>query len=78
MRGGIAFAVIANDGQEHRLTVDAGEPLEPLVLDGAWEFVAEDDNALVISEWLATQEEQGAARETYAAPDADTTAGCRW
>ena len=65
--------MIANDGQEHRLTVDAGEPLEPLVLDGAWEFVAEDANALVIGTWLATPEEPGAARETYAAPDTDTT-----
>ena len=43
------------------------------MLDGAWEFVAEDANALVIGTWLATQEEPGAARETYAAPDTDTT-----
>ncbi|MDF3018616.1 MAG: glycoside hydrolase family 2 sugar binding protein, partial [Thermomicrobiales bacterium] len=62
VRSGNAYAVIANLGQEHRLTVDAGEPLEPLMLDGAWEFVAEDANALVIGTWLATQEEPGAAR----------------
>jgi hypothetical protein len=73
VRGGNAYAVIANSGQEQRLTVAAGESLEPLVLDGAWEFVAEDANALVIGEWLATEEEPGAARETYAAPSADTS-----
>jgi hypothetical protein len=73
VRGGNAYVVIANDGQEQRLTVEAGEPLEPLVLDGAWEFVAEDANALVISEWLATEEEPGAARDRYIAPDADTS-----
>ena len=73
VRGGSAYAVIAKDGREERLTVDAGEPLEPLVLDGPWEFVAEDANALVISEWLATPEEPGTARETYTAPDIDTT-----
>ena len=73
VRGGNAYAMIAKYGQEDRLTVEAGEPLEPLVLDGASEFVAEDANALVIGAWLATPEEPGAARETYAAPDADTT-----
>jgi hypothetical protein len=73
VRGGIASAVIVKDGQEQRLTVDAGEPLESLVLDGGWEFVAEDANALVIAEWLAKPEEPGAARETYVAADADTT-----
>ena len=65
--------MIANDRREDRLTIDAGGPLEPLVLDGPWEFVAEDANALVISEWLATPEEPGTARETYTAPDIDTT-----
>jgi hypothetical protein len=73
VQGGNAYAVIAIDGQEHRLTVDAGEPLEPLVLDDAWVFVAEDANALVIGEWLATPEEPGAAREMYSAPDVDTS-----
>src|SRR5918995_1205067 len=73
VRGGNAYAVIARDGREERLTVDAGEPLETLVLDGAWEFVAENANALVIGTWLATPEEPGMGRETYAAPDADTS-----
>jgi hypothetical protein len=73
VRGGNAHAVIAKDRREHRLTVETDEPLEPLVLDGAWEFVAEDANALVIAAWLATPEEPGAARETYVAPNLDTT-----
>jgi hypothetical protein len=73
VRGGDAYAVIAKGGREGRLTVGAGEPLEPLVLDGAWEFVAEDANALVIDTWLATPEEPGTSWETYAAPDTDTT-----
>jgi hypothetical protein len=73
VRGGDAYAVISKGGQEHKLTVDAGEPLEPIGLDGEWEFVAEDANALVIGEWLAIPEEPGAAWETYAAPDVDTT-----
>jgi hypothetical protein len=73
VRGGNAYVVIARDGREERLSVDAGEPLEPLVLDGAWEFVAEDANALVIGTWQATPEAPGAVQETYTAPDADTT-----
>src|SRR5215218_8640604 len=73
VRGGNAYAVIAGDGREDRLTADAGEPSEPLVLDGAWDFVAEDANALVISTWLATEEEPGTEREMYAAPDVDTS-----
>jgi hypothetical protein len=66
--------VIANDGREERLTVDVGAPLEPLVLDGAWEFVAEDANALVIGSWLARPAEPGVARESYVAPSIDTSA----
>src|SRR5215213_472818 len=73
VRGGNAYAVIASNGREPRLTVDTGEPLEPIVLDGAWDFMAEDANALVISTWLATEEEPGTERKMYAAPDVDTS-----
>src|SRR5829696_6520364 len=73
VRGGHGYAIVAKDGQEHRLRLDVGDPLEPIVLDGAWEFVAEDANALVICSWLATPEEPGAGSVTYVEPDVDTT-----
>ncbi|MBW3633808.1 MAG: hypothetical protein KY456_12365 [Chloroflexi bacterium] len=73
VRGGHGYVVIANDGRDQRLTVEAGEPLDALVLDGVWEFVAEDANALVSGSWLARSEEPGVARESYAARSIDTS-----
>ena len=73
VRGGNGYVVIAKGGREHQLTGEAGEALDSLVLDGAWEFVAEDANALVIGSWLAAAEEPGVARESYTARNIDTS-----
>ena len=68
---GNAYAVIANLGQEHRLTVDAGEPLEPLMLDGAWSSRRMPTRWSSAPGWRRRKNQ--ARREAYAAPDADTT-----
>ncbi len=47
--------------------------MEPLHLDGEWEFRAEDENALIISHWLATAAEPGEPIETYTAAEAGTS-----
>jgi hypothetical protein len=67
-----AFAVIEVEGQQKRVALTAEAPVNPLTLDGEWEFLPEGENALVIGKWLAAQEKKGTAREAYAKPDADT------
>jgi hypothetical protein len=70
------FIVLERDGKRLRQTAQATGPLlEPLLLDGEWEFQAETDNALVIGQWLAAQERPGAAWQAYAGLDADTSSG---
>lgn len=72
VRGGEAVAVVAGPDGEERLVAETGEAVTPLVLDGDWEFVAEDDNALVVGRWLAIAEAPGSNPAGYAAPDAPT------
>ena len=60
--------VLERNGQRTRLAAEAGEPTDPLVLDGAWEFEAETGNALVLGRWVATAEVPGTAPADYAAP----------
>jgi hypothetical protein len=67
-----AYAVIADADRHHRLIGTVTSLPEPLTLDGDWEFVAEDANALVIGRWMATPEVPGASPETYMAPQVDT------
>ncbi|HSL47054.1 MAG TPA: glycosyl hydrolase [Anaerolineales bacterium] len=71
-RANEAFAVIAKDDNQKRLTAQSEEPAASLTLDGEWEFQPEGDNALVIGKWLATHETTGRDRSAYAKPDADT------
>ncbi|NIV33926.1 MAG: hypothetical protein GWN58_32110, partial [Anaerolineae bacterium] len=65
--------VLEHDGHPIHLVAEAGEPAGPLVLDGAWEFEAENDNALVLGNWLTTAEMAGTVQADYSAPDVDTT-----
>jgi hypothetical protein len=44
---------------------EGGADFDPIALDGAWSFEAEDDNALVLTSWLAAQERADVALETY-------------
>lgn len=60
-------------GQEAADVPDAAE-LEVIPsheLTGSWTFEPEDDNALVLKDWLAAPEQDGLSPEMYAAPDAD-------
>ena len=68
-----ATVVVDGDGAQRTLRVEAAAPMEELLLDGAWEWQAEDANALVIGEWLATAAAPGTPPDSYAAADADTT-----
>ena len=70
-----AVVVVAlPDGGEERLTA-RGEPVrEPVVLDGEWEFEAQDQNALVLGDWLSTAQADGAGTDEYAAAEVDTDA----
>jgi hypothetical protein len=45
--------VIESEGSQ-RFDLGEREAIEPLSLDGEWEFHAEDDNALIIDRWLGT------------------------
>ena len=67
-----AFAVIEKEGQQKRLTSQAEEPATPLTLDGEWEFQPETENALVIGNWLVTQETAGTPLDAYTKADIDT------
>ncbi|HYN88693.1 MAG TPA: glycosyl hydrolase [Ardenticatenaceae bacterium] len=68
-----AYVVLERDGEQRRLEARAGAVAEPITLDGEWEFVAEDANALVTGNWLATPQTSGDNPDTYAAPGADTS-----
>lgn len=59
--GPVASATITavRDGVEHQLTGGDAPPPLPIVLDGNWEFSAEQPNALVIERWLAREEPAG-------------------
>jgi hypothetical protein len=46
-------------------------PGTTLELAGPWSFTAEDDNALVVTGWVATPERPGDGPEAYAGPEAD-------
>jgi hypothetical protein len=70
-RGGEATIVVARDGRIERLSATASASGEPVVLDGAWEFVAEGGNALVIRDVLTTCEAEEAAVKAYAGVDVD-------
>ncbi len=67
-----AHIVLLQDGTERTIKATAAKPSDTLVLDGDWEFAAEDANALVIGEWLTTPAQEGVALEAYNAADADT------
>ena len=67
-----AYAVIEKDGKQKRLTFQAEELAASLNLDGEWEFQPENENALVIGKWLATQETKGSNHIAYAKPDTHT------
>jgi alpha-L-rhamnosidase len=65
-----AAITVERDGREHQLTAEAAGPPEPtVVLDGDWEFRAEQPNALVLDRWLALPEGDGSGDVT--SPDLD-------
>jgi hypothetical protein len=68
-----AYVEIDDASGRIRLTAAGQPPAPSLPLDGEWEFVAEDANALVLGRWLALAETPGRAPATYARPDAGTT-----
>lgn len=63
----------ASDGHHAALSSDVKPGAEPLILDGEWEFWAEDANALVIDRWLAHEGVPGVAEDVYVGRDIDTT-----
>jgi hypothetical protein len=67
--------LLEQNGRRNRLSAEAGELPGPLVLEGEWEFQAQDANALVIGKWLARDEAPGTDPASYAGPDADTSSG---
>ncbi|HZB95703.1 MAG TPA: glycosyl hydrolase [Herpetosiphonaceae bacterium] len=67
------YVVLDGNGQQDRLTVEATELPAPLLLDGDWEWTAEDANAYIAREWIATTHVPGTPEQPYTAPDADTT-----
>jgi hypothetical protein len=71
--GGEAWATISSGGEEERLQAQGGAVLAPLVLDGDWEFIAEDANTLIVDRWLVMPEQDGGVPDAYAAPDADAS-----
>ena len=71
--GDEAYLVLNGNGRSHRLSAAPSEHLEPLVLDGDWEFAAEDANALIVGKWLVVTESEGATPQDYAAPELDTS-----
>ncbi|HJR80315.1 MAG TPA: glycosyl hydrolase [Anaerolineales bacterium] len=68
-----AFVQVEKDGQPERLFAEPAELVEPLVLDGEWEFRTENANALVIGSWLAIEENPARPLQDYVALGADTT-----
>jgi hypothetical protein len=67
--------VLEQEGRQTRLIAQAGEIPEPLLLDGEWEFQAEDANALVVGKWLAKSEAPGTDRAGYARPETEPSSG---
>jgi hypothetical protein len=65
-----ARIVVERDGRREELSATAQPPGAPVPLDGDWEFVAQDGNALVIGELLTTAE-TAEGDEAYAAVDVD-------
>jgi hypothetical protein len=67
--------VVERGGKQVQLRAEAPDPQAGLPvlpsLEGAWEFTAEDANALVIERWLATPEVPGTPSGQYSASDAD-------
>jgi hypothetical protein len=64
--------VFERNGRQTQLRAVGAGPAALPALDGPWEFVAEDANALVIDRWLTTIEAAGTPAAHYAAPDAGT------
>jgi hypothetical protein len=60
-------------GDGRRIEHECTEAPAPVVLEGDWEFEAEDGNALVIGAWLTTIQQLGAPLELYTGPEAETT-----
>ncbi|HEV2072890.1 MAG TPA: hypothetical protein VGR29_04525, partial [Thermomicrobiales bacterium] len=48
-------SIVLDNGRQHRQRVGSGVVPEAVSLDGEWAFQAEDDNALIISRWLASE-----------------------
>jgi hypothetical protein len=48
-------SVVLDNGRQHRQRVGSGIVPETVSLDGEWAFQAEDDNALIINRWLASE-----------------------
>ena len=71
-RTNAGYTSIQKNGTLVRHDRQAAQLPEPLVLDGSWEFQAENPNALVIGKWLAVQESPGKDLSTYTAPQAVT------
>ena len=70
---GEGYIVVQPGGKPVRLSAQAPQPAQPLVLDGEWDFSAEGANALVIGRWLAAQENPGVDESAYTRPGADDT-----
>jgi hypothetical protein len=68
---GDAEITVEVEGESHAFRGSTPPPPAPVVLDGEWEFTTDDPNALVISEWVTTVEEEPGP-ERYARPDAVT------
>ncbi|HSJ85774.1 MAG TPA: glycosyl hydrolase, partial [Anaerolineales bacterium] len=71
-RGGEGFALLQTGDRQARLALQSEEPAAALTLDGEWEFQPETENALVIGNWLATNETTGSQFSAYIELDSDT------
>ncbi len=67
------YLILDGNGQQERLAVETAVPVAPLVLDGAWEWQAEDANAFIAGKWVATTQAPGTPKESYAAQETDTS-----
>ena len=71
-RPGRGFVKVKADDRVQELEVTVPEALEPIVLDGSWQFVAGDDNAYLIQRFRFKQDDARQGRELgYADPDFD-------
>jgi hypothetical protein len=74
-RASQGILLFEQNGERVKLEALAGDAGEMYPMEGDWEFEAEDDNALVIGEWLAAAEKPGESLDTYK----QTSAGSiRW